>query len=105
MIEKANSDGLTAEDFAGATFGVTSTGNIGGRYLLPFISRPKVAIIGFGQSYTIAKWEESIIRPEQVISYSISADHRVLDGATVAKFGSRVKQLLEEPDQMLMKMQ
>ena len=48
LIEKANSGGLTAEDFTGATFGVTSTGNIGGRYLLPFISRPKVAIIGFG---------------------------------------------------------
>jgi pyruvate/2-oxoglutarate dehydrogenase complex dihydrolipoamide acyltransferase (E2) component len=43
-------------------------------------------------------------RPERVISYGISADHRVLDGATVAKFGSRVRQLLEHPDQMLMQM-
>lgn len=54
MIDKANSGKLLDVDFADSTFGVTSTGSLGGRYLVPFISRPKVAIIGFGQAYTIA---------------------------------------------------
>jgi pyruvate/2-oxoglutarate dehydrogenase complex dihydrolipoamide acyltransferase (E2) component len=49
---------LTAEDFADATFSVSSVGNIGGRYFVPTILRPQTAIIAIGKAHTIAKWDE-----------------------------------------------
>jgi len=42
--------------------------------------------------------------PAEAINFSISADHRILDGATVAKFSQRMKQLIENPNLMLLNM-
>jgi len=42
--------------------------------------------------------------PMEAINFSISADHRILDGATVARFGTRMKQLIENPNLMLLNM-
>ena len=58
LIEKSAKGGLTAADFADSTFSVSSVGNIGGRYFVPTILRPQVAIIAIGKSHTIAKWHE-----------------------------------------------
>lgn len=44
------------------------------------------------------------IQKADMINFSISADHRVIDGATVAKFGSRFKQLIENPNLMMLSM-
>lgn len=106
LIEKAAKGGLTSADFADSTFSVSSVGNIGGRYFVPTILRPQVAIIAIGKSHTIAKWHETqgVFLPAEAINFSISADHRILDGATVAKFSQRMKQLIENPNLMLLSM-
>ena len=48
--------------------------------------------------------DKGVFVPAEAINFSISADHRILDGATVAKFGSRMKQLIENPNLMLLNM-
>lgn len=103
---KAQNNQLSAADFADATFSVSSVGNIGGRYFVPTILRPQVAIIAIGKAHTYAKYREEHddFRPAQAINFSISADHRVLDGATVARFATRMKQLIENPNLMLLNM-
>lgn len=111
MREKADKLSFTREDFADATFSVSSVGNIDGRYFVPTILRPQAAIIAIGKAHKIAKYVEDKTHedgykfvPADAINFSISADHRVLDGATVARFASRMKQLVEHPNMMLLNM-
>ena len=104
LIEKSQNNKLGAADFADSTFSVSSVGNIGGRYFVPTILRPQVAIIAIGKSHTVPKWDGSGFVPAEAINFSISADHRILDGATVAKFSQRMKQLIENPNLMLLSM-
>jgi pyruvate/2-oxoglutarate dehydrogenase complex dihydrolipoamide acyltransferase (E2) component len=82
---------LTQSDFDDSTFSVSSVGNIGGRYFVPTILRPQAAIIAIGQSRKIPKYtgmvaDEHRWEPYDSVSYSITADHRIIDGATVARF-------------------
>jgi 2-oxoisovalerate dehydrogenase E2 component (dihydrolipoyl transacylase) len=98
LAEKAKNGGLTKADFEDATFSVSSVGNIGGRYFVPTILRPQAAIIAIGQAHKTAKYVEDLTsadgyrwEPQDSINFSISADHRVLDGATVARFSSKMK--------------
>lgn len=107
LIDKSANGQLLASDFADATFSVSSVGNIGGRYFVPTILRPQAAIIAIGKSHTLARFNEDTdaFEPAEVVNFSISADHRVLDGATVAKFATKMKHLIENPNQMLLNMQ
>ena len=111
LIEKTKNNKLSASDFADATFSVSSVGNIGGRYFVPTILRPQVAIIAIGKAHTVPKYQVDKSHadgykwvPMEAINFSISADHRILDGATVARFGTRMKQLIENPNLMLLNM-
>lgn len=74
---------------------------------MPTILRPQTAIIAIGKSHTIAQYIEELddFKPAEVVDFSISADHRVLDGATVARFATKMKHYIENPNQMLMSMQ
>jgi len=111
LRSKLDSNNLTAADFADGTFSVSSVGNLGGKYFVPTILRPQAAIIAIGQAHKYAKYVDDATSaegykfvPAEAINFSISADHRVLDGATVARFGSRVRQLIENPNLMLLNM-
>ncbi len=111
MRERVDQGKLTAADFEEATFSISSVGNIGGTYFVPTILRPQVAIMAIGKAKKIAKYvEDSTIAdgykfiPADQINISISADHRILDGATVAKFAARMKELIETPNLMLISM-
>ena len=111
MIKKAETASFTHDDFSDGTFNISSVGNLGGRYFVPTILRPQAAIIAIGQAHKVAKYVEDSSRvegyrfePIDAINFSISADHRVLDGATVARFASRMKQLIENPNLMLLNM-
>ena len=93
MRDKSDNGKLTKQDFADSTFSITSVGNIGGTYCVPTILRPQGAIMGIGKSKKIAKYVEDASKsegyrfdPADIINISITADHRVLDGATVARF-------------------
>ena len=82
---------MTQEDFNHATFSVSSVGNIGGKYFVPTILRPQAAIIAIGKAVKVPKYvghhgSAHTWEPIDSISFSITADHRILDGATVARF-------------------
>lgn len=91
LVERSKTNKLIQADFDGSTFSVSSVGNIGGKYFVPTILRPQAAIIAIGKAYKVPnyvgdgdmdhKWE-----PIDNIGFSLTADHRILDGATVARF-------------------
>ena len=98
----ALSSKLSASDLTGGTFTVSNIGSIGGRYVSPIIVSNEVAILGIGKARDVPAFGDNgeVIR-KTVGNLSWSADHRIVDGATVARVGERVKVLIEEPGTML----
>jgi 2-oxoisovalerate dehydrogenase E2 component (dihydrolipoyl transacylase) len=63
--------------------------------------RPQVAIIAIGKSQKVPHYFGDELRPIEKITFSMTADHRVLDGATVARFCQTLKSYIENPNLML----
>lgn len=111
LRDKAGDNTLVKSDFEDATFSVSSVGNIGGKYFVPTILRPQAAIIAIGRASKMAKYVEDEEHPDgyrfdpvDSVTFSISADHRVLDGATVARFTQTMKNLISNPNLMMLHM-
>jgi len=96
---------LSTQDLSGGTFSLSNIGSIGGTYAKPVILPPEVAIGALGKIYTVPKYTASgDLRPAQVMNVSWSADHRCIDGATMARFSNMWKDYLESPASMLLDM-
>jgi 2-oxoisovalerate dehydrogenase E2 component (dihydrolipoyl transacylase) len=100
--ELAREGTLGLDEFKGATFTVSNIGSIGGGTVSPIIVAPQVAIVAIGQMQDVPRFqrdgktgEEVLVKREEVV-LSWSADHRVLDGATVARCAELVRRLLED---------
>jgi 2-oxoisovalerate dehydrogenase E2 component (dihydrolipoyl transacylase) len=96
---------LKPADISGGTITVSNIGNIGGTYLSPVIVPTEVAILGVGRSRVIPAFDEAgqVIKAETV-NFSWSADHRVIDGATMARMAAKVKEYIEAPHKMLIRL-
>ena len=106
LVDRAKTGNITANDYEGSTFSVSSVGNIGGKYFVPTILSPQAAIIAIGKAYTTPKYtgkqgENHNWEPMETVSFSISADHRIIDGATVARFSSKMKSYIENYQLMM----
>lgn len=99
---------LSHQDMAGGTISVSNIGSIGGTYCSPVIVEGQVAILGVGRMRDVPDvvedhgggWKVNGVR--KVCNFSWSADHRVVDGATMARAAGVVRALVEEPDVMVM---
>jgi 2-oxoisovalerate dehydrogenase E2 component (dihydrolipoyl transacylase) len=99
----ATSGKLTTQDLSGGTITVSNIGSIGGTYVSPVIVDKEVAILGIGKMRTIPAFGESgQVVEKQVCNFSWSADHRVIDGATMARAAEVVRGFVEDPDSMVM---
>ena len=98
----ANSNKLTSSDLTGGTITISNIGNIGGTYVSPVIVDNEVAILGMGKMRTVPAFAaDGTVVPKQICNFSWSADHRVVDGATMARAAECVRGFVEEPDSML----
>ncbi|KUL91255.1 hypothetical protein ZTR_01748 [Talaromyces verruculosus] len=96
---------LKPSDITGGTITVSNIGNIGGTYLAPVIVPTEVAILGVGRSRVLPVFDENgQVTKGEMVNFSWSADHRVIDGATMARMASKVKEYVEEPDRMLIRL-
>ncbi|MBI2184188.1 MAG: 2-oxo acid dehydrogenase subunit E2 [Thaumarchaeota archaeon] len=101
LAQKARSSRLELDDIKGGTFSITSLGALGGLLATPIIHYPEVAILGV---HRIDK--KPVVRDGQIVvrdiaHISLSFDHRIIDGATAGRFTSRIKEMLEEPNQLI----
>ena len=93
---------LSTQDLTGGTITVSNIGNVGGTYLCPVIVGKEVAILGMGKIRTIPAFsDEGQVVKKQVSHFSWSADHRVIDGATMARAAEVVRGFVEDPDSMV----
>ncbi|KAJ5089487.1 hypothetical protein N7532_008171 [Penicillium argentinense] len=94
---------LTPSDLNGGTITVSNIGNIGGTYVAPVIVPTEVAILGVGRTRTVPVFDkEGQVARGELVNFSWSADHRVIDGATMARMGNRVRDFVEAPELMLL---
>jgi pyruvate dehydrogenase E2 component (dihydrolipoamide acetyltransferase) len=101
LSEKARQNKLTLPELQGGTFTLTSIGSIGGIFSAPIINYPEVAIIGIQkiEKRPVVRNDEIVIR--EMTYFSISCDHRVVDGAEAAMFMKTVIEALEHPGRLL----
>jgi len=94
---------LSTKDLTGGTFSLSNIGSIGGTYASPVILPPEVAIGAIGKLRVLPRYNENgEVYPAHVMNISWSADHRLLDGATVARFSNLWKSYLEKPATLLL---
>lgn len=96
---------LGTEDLSGGTFSLSNIGTVGGTYTMPVIFSPEVAIGALGKIQVVPRFDEddNIIKAH-ILNVSWSADHRVIDGATMARFSNLWKYYLENPATMMLDM-
>ncbi|XP_066995667.2 lipoamide acyltransferase component of branched-chain alpha-keto acid dehydrogenase complex, mitochondrial isoform X2 [Anabrus simplex] len=89
---------LTPSDLAGGTFTLSNIGSIGGTYTKPVLLPPEVAIGGIGKIQVVPRYNQNDdLVKTRIICISWAADHRVIDGATVARFSNTWKYYVENP--------
>jgi pyruvate dehydrogenase E2 component (dihydrolipoamide acetyltransferase) len=96
LAKKARDGKLSPADMSGATFTISSLGGIGGRYFTPIINAPEVAILGVSKSQTEPVWDGKQFQPRLMLPLSLSWDHRVVDGASAARFNAYLGQILAD---------
>jgi len=94
LAKKARDGKLSPADMQGACFTISSLGGIGGRYFTPIINAPEVAILGVCKSSTEPVWDGQAFQPRLMLPLSLSWDHRVIDGASAARFNAYLGQIL-----------
>ncbi|KAI3652632.1 hypothetical protein MP228_002057 [Amoeboaphelidium protococcarum] len=108
LVDLAKKGQLPPDAFKDTTITMSNIGNIGGRVLSPVIPPDTLCIVAIGRIQSLPRFvnngdEDSlVVTKKQIVTASFSADHRVVDGATVAKFFAEWKSLIEDPARMLM---
>ncbi len=97
LIEKARNKKLHPEDYEGGTFYISNIGNFGIDEIAPIVFPRTSAILGVGAINKTPVVEENEVVIRNVVKITISADHRVLDGARAAEFLAELKANLERP--------
>ena len=94
LAKKARDGKLSPAEMSGASFTISSLGGIGGRYFTPIINAPEVAILGVCKSTMAPVWDGKAFQPRLMLPLSLTWDHRVIDGATAARFNVYLGQIL-----------
>lgn len=95
---------LSQDELRGSTFTITNMGPIGGLFATPILNYPEVGILAVHQIQRkpVARDEQVVIR--DVLSLSLSFDHRVIDGATSVRFLNHLKHLIENPESLMLEL-
>jgi len=100
MIERTLAGKALPEDFTGGTFTITNLGAFGVDSFTPIINPPEVAILGIGQIKAKPVVIQDMIGLREMVTLSLSFDHRLIDGAPAARFLQRICQLVENPESL-----
>ena len=96
LAKQARDGKLKPADMSGACFTISSLGGIGGTYFAPIVNAPEVAILGVNKSTMKPVWDGKAFVPRLTLPLSLTADHRVIDGALATRFNVYVAQLLAD---------
>ena len=98
--QRARDKKLKPSELKGGTFTISSLGGIGGTFFTPIIDPPQVAILGLSESWwkKVYDHKNKTTRPRYILPFSLSYDHRVIDGAAAARFTDKYAETLARTD-------
>ena len=99
---KARAGKLAPADMQGGCLSISSLGGIGGTQFAPIVNAPEVAILGISRAAMQPKWDGQAFAPRLIMPFSLSYDHRVIDGAEGVRFTTYLGQLLEDIRRLLL---
>jgi pyruvate dehydrogenase E2 component (dihydrolipoamide acetyltransferase) len=94
LAAKARDGKLLPAEMQGGCFSISSLGGVGGTAFTPIVNAPEVAILGVSKSSIKPVWNGSEFAPRLILPLSLSYDHRVIDGASAARFTTYLAQVL-----------
>jgi pyruvate dehydrogenase E2 component (dihydrolipoamide acetyltransferase) len=96
LAKKAREGKISPAEMQGGCMSISSLGGIGGTHFTPIINAPELAILGVSKSYQKPIWNGKEFLPQLTIPLSLSYDHRVIDGASAARFNAYLGSLLTD---------
>ncbi len=100
LSQRARDGKLKPIEMQGGCFTISSLGGIGGTSFTPIINAPEVAILGVSRSRMRPQWDGETFQPRLMLPLSLSYDHRVIDGASGARFTRYLAGCLEDFESM-----
>lgn len=103
LSKAARSGVINPADLAGGTVTISNIGAIGGTAAAPIINKPEVAIVALGRIQQLPRFDRNNnVVSRSIMTVSWSGDHRVINGATIARFNKLWMQYLEQPQRLLL---
>lgn len=102
LSARAREGKLKSSDLSGGSFSISSLGGIGGTAFTPLINPPEVAILGISRMTKKPVWDGTQFVPRDILPFSFSYDHRVIDGADGVRFTTYLVSLLEDMRKILL---
>jgi pyruvate dehydrogenase E2 component (dihydrolipoamide acetyltransferase) len=104
LSQRARENKLKPEEMKSATITITNIGSVGGTYATPIINHPEVAILGMYKISERPVIENAQLKSIKVMNYTITCDHRLIDGAVAANFLKAFFTRIENPARLMMDM-
>lgn len=102
-VSRRMRDGKIAPtDIQGGTFSISSLGGIGGTQFTPIVNAPEVAILGVVKSTIKPVWNGTDFKPRLMLPLCVSYDHRVIDGASAARFTKHLGEVMSDVRQLVL---
>ena len=102
LAQRARDSKITVDEMKGATITITNIGSISGQWATPIINPPEVSILGMYRVFEQPVWKEDRFQPMRTMNFSLTSDHRLIDGAIAARFMSRFIERVENPSLILL---
>jgi pyruvate dehydrogenase E2 component (dihydrolipoamide acetyltransferase) len=100
LIERARNSRLRPEEMTAGTFTLSNLGMFDVTRFTAIITPPQIAILATGRVQELVRWADGEPQASLVLHATVSADHRAVDGADVARFLSTLKRLVENPGEL-----
>jgi pyruvate dehydrogenase E2 component (dihydrolipoamide acetyltransferase) len=104
LSKRARDGKLKPDEMKGATITVTNIGSVGGTYATPVINHPEVAILGMYKISEKPVINNGELHAIKVMNYTITCDHRLIDGAVAARFLKSFLEKIENPGRLMLDM-
>ncbi len=97
LAEKAREASIKVDEMSGGTITITNIGSLGGQFATPIINPPEVAILGMYRLFIRSHWDGSAFVPRKTMNFSLTCDHRLIDGAVAAQILKSFVSKIEKP--------
>lgn len=101
LSDKTRTAHITVDEMKGATITITNMGSIAGQWASPIINPPEVCILGMYRMFDKPVWKNGSFYPEKTMNFSITCDHRLIDGAVAARFILQFAERVSNPSLIL----